>query len=255
MIGIAYVRVSTEKQDEEHQKHSIESFAVSHGIKIVKWYVDHAISGVKDPLKRPGFKQLYEDVKFNKINPRPSILLVYETSRLARSIKQLIKVWDIVENELGLLIVSVNAKESFLWALDPGTRAIIRTIFGWLAELEREMIRERVKSALQTPQIREKFEERVLRQWKKEISDELRRNVVNDWLRGLSYRAIAEKYNISVRYVRKILLEEGVLNYVNRCPRCFSKLEEKGVKYDATQNKLVKILKCVSCNYEVVVSE
>ena len=114
LYGVAYLRVSTEKQDLENQKAFIEKWARERGIEIIKYYHDYAVSGATDILSRPGFSLLVRDVVDNKLSPRPQVLVVYEISRLVRNFNQLYKLLDIVEGKLGLMILSASPKESFL---------------------------------------------------------------------------------------------------------------------------------------------
>jgi DNA invertase Pin-like site-specific DNA recombinase len=62
--AVGYIRMSSDKQEEspEQQRDEILKLAEKHGYKIVRWYEDHAISGVKT-LKRKQFLQMIDDVK------------------------------------------------------------------------------------------------------------------------------------------------------------------------------------------------
>ncbi|WP_430454050.1 recombinase family protein [Rhodopirellula europaea] len=62
--AVGYIRMSSDKQEEspEQQRDEILKLAEKHGYQIVRWYEDHAISGVKT-LKRKQFLQMIDDVK------------------------------------------------------------------------------------------------------------------------------------------------------------------------------------------------
>ena len=62
--AVGYIRMSSDKQEEspEQQRDEILKLAAKHGYKIIRWYEDHAISGVKT-LKRKQFLQMIDDVK------------------------------------------------------------------------------------------------------------------------------------------------------------------------------------------------
>ena len=62
--AVGYIRMSSDKQEEspEQQREEILKLAKKHGYRVIRWYEDHAVSGVKT-LKRKQFLQMIEDVK------------------------------------------------------------------------------------------------------------------------------------------------------------------------------------------------
>ena len=109
-MNIAYVRVSTNKQDVDNQKLEIKNFCEKNNITIDQWF-EETVSGTKDPEKRKLgalLKQAQKD----------DIIICTEISRLGRSLFMVmdilnlcmskeINVWTIKENyRLGIDISS-----------------------------------------------------------------------------------------------------------------------------------------------------
>lgn len=191
--AIAYVRVSTEMQDPANQVEYLKRWSESRGgFQILKLYIDEAISGASPIMDRPAFRELVKDVESGTLSPRPMVLLVYETSRLVRNFQELFRLLDIVENRLGLLIVSTSEKESVLQNLDGAYRQFLRTVLAFVASMEREFIRQRTKAAMERLRTEGKVVSKV---------DLMPRDVIEEVLKlyteGLSQRAISTKLGIS----------------------------------------------------------
>ena len=60
-----YLRVSTDAQTTENQRHQLEAIAERRGWPVVKAYEDHAISGAKSRNGRPALDQMMKDVEQN----------------------------------------------------------------------------------------------------------------------------------------------------------------------------------------------
>jgi len=137
----AYLRVSTEKQTIENQKLAVMDWAMKRGITLPaeNIFYDEAVSGAVNPLQRPGFKALWE-----KLQPG-DYLIVPELSRLGRSLRDIVVIVD----ELKKRDIKLTAIKE---GLDPDTNqmfySVALAIFGALAEVERELIRERTKEGL-----------------------------------------------------------------------------------------------------------
>jgi DNA invertase Pin-like site-specific DNA recombinase len=135
----AYIRVSLEEENPENQKYAIFEWASKNGHQIMNIYEDIGVSGALNPLERPGFNKLLEEL--NQVDG----IVVYALDRIARSLVELVEVVKQIESK-GKIVVSV--RESWLQQLDPKIRGLILAILGWAAEMEREFIRERTKEAL-----------------------------------------------------------------------------------------------------------
>ena len=150
--AFAYLRVSTRKQDEEHQRKSIAEYAQSHGFTIDDgaWFTDHAVSGRKvPPLDREGFGEMYEVLRMRKEEGRPvDSVFVYEISRLGRTFWEVIEVVRLLEQE-DHAIISASPKEQFL-NIDRSLRPFFLSLLTWLAQWEWEQQHERIMSGLES---------------------------------------------------------------------------------------------------------
>jgi DNA invertase Pin-like site-specific DNA recombinase len=131
-----YMRVSTIDQHPETQLLDLRAMAAQRGLEIVAEYTDR-ISGAK--ARRPGLDQMMRDARRGRFD----VVLTWASDRIARSTRHFLEVLD----ELSRLHVEYI---SFREAIDTGGplgRAII-VIVGAVAELERNLIVERVKAGM-----------------------------------------------------------------------------------------------------------
>jgi DNA invertase Pin-like site-specific DNA recombinase len=70
-----------QEQSIPDQKKAIETYAAEQGLKVVKFYVDEAISGTST-LGRRAFKQMIEDAQ--KTNKSFNKIIVYDVKRFGR---------------------------------------------------------------------------------------------------------------------------------------------------------------------------
>ena len=181
-----YLRVSTVDQHPESQLHDLRGLAAQRGLEIVQEYTDR-ISGVK--AKRPGLDQLMADARRGKFD----VLLVWAFDRLARSVRHFLEVLDEL-NHLGIEFVSFRENVD---TGGPLGRAMI-TIIGAIAELERNLIIERVRAGMR----RAKLEGRRLGRPPLGIN---RYDLLRDRARGQSLTQLAKAYRISRASVVRLL--------------------------------------------------
>jgi len=133
-----YARVSTLNQESglEAQVRALESYCKTNGIKSFKIYSDE-VSGRKS--KRPGLDAMIADVEGGLV----TAVVVYSLSRFSRSVKHLLESID----RLSQLKVGFVSLTEALDTKTPSGRAVI-TILSAVAQLERELIVERVKNGL-----------------------------------------------------------------------------------------------------------
>ncbi len=216
--AVTYIRVSTEDQDPENQRVFLEKWAWERGIEIVRHYVDVGVSGAVAPWERPAFKQLMSEAP--KLAPQPKVLLVYEISRLVRSFQELFALLDLVENKLGLVVVSASEREQALQSLDGVYRQFLRAVLAFVATMEREFIRQRTRTALERARAVGKI-------WNvAEKKSDIAQAVVEMYKSGASLRETARAFGLSLYEVRRILSAAGAYRpgpYT--CPRCFSRLK------------------------------
>ncbi len=133
-----YARVSTNSQDPELQLSTLRSHAANRGWEIVQEYVDVGISGAKE--KRPALDRLLKDAWAGKFQA----VLVWRFDRFARSVEHLIKA---LQKFGSLKIDFISLQEQFDTSTPIGQAMF--TIIGVMAQLERDIIRERVKAGLE----------------------------------------------------------------------------------------------------------
>jgi DNA invertase Pin-like site-specific DNA recombinase len=132
-----YARVSTESQDPEVQLQAIRSHAVNRGWEIVEEFVDKGFSGAKE--RRPALDRLMQAAWAGKFQA----VLVWRFDRFARSVKHLITALEAFRT---LKIHFISLQEQFDTSTPIGLAMF--TIIGAMAQLERDIIRERVKAGL-----------------------------------------------------------------------------------------------------------
>lgn len=133
---VAYLRVSTEKQQLENQRHEIKLFAKQNSLQIDLWH-EEIVSGTKE-----------EDVRIlgevmSNLSEGDS-LIVSEISRLSRT---LMDIMTIMARCLRKKIVVYCIKEQFVLT-DSMSSKILLFAFGVTAEVERSLISIRTKEAL-----------------------------------------------------------------------------------------------------------
>ena len=145
MKAAAYMRVSTVGQNPDLQRDGIAGFAERAGLQLVAWYLDVAVSGRKE-----GRPQL--DVLMKAARDRAfDCVLVWKFDRFARSTSHLIKALEEF-NHLGIRFISVQDQ---LDTDSPMGKAMF-TIIGAMAELESDLISERVKAGMEAARSRGK---------------------------------------------------------------------------------------------------
>ena len=131
-----YMRVSSLDQHPETQLYDLRQMAAQRGYEIVQEYTDR-ISGAK--ARRPGLDELMRDARRGRFD----VVLVWASDRIARSVKHFLEVLDEL-NRLNIEFVSFREQ------IDTGGplgRAIV-VIIGAIAELERNLIIERVRAGM-----------------------------------------------------------------------------------------------------------
>jgi DNA invertase Pin-like site-specific DNA recombinase len=181
-----YMRVSTVDQHPETQLHDLRSLAAQRGFEIVQEYTD-TISGAK--AKRPGLDQLLSDARRGKFE----VVMVWAFDRLARSVRHLLEVLD----ELNHLQIEFVSFRENIDTGGPLGRALI-VIIGAIAELERNLIIERVRAGMR----RAKLEGRRIGRPPLNVD---RNALVRDRSRGQSLRQLAKGYGISRASVIRVL--------------------------------------------------
>lgn len=134
-----YIRVSTDKQDSTNQKHEILEYANKEKMGNVDFIEETISSRVK--FEKRDLSNLIMMMKDG------DTLLVTELSRIGRSTMEVMSVFKIlVEKGVKTHIIKSNFKIGA--EEDKITSSVLIFAFGLAAELERELISQRTKSAL-----------------------------------------------------------------------------------------------------------
>src|SRR6266581_3963235 len=134
-----YARVSTKNhgQTTETQALALQDYATHRGFNIVEEYRDEGISGSKD--SRPALDRLMKDARGRKFD----LIIVARFDRFARSVSHLLRALEEFSH-LGIDFVSLS--ESVDTSTPMGK--MIFTVLGAVAELERNLIKERVQMGI-----------------------------------------------------------------------------------------------------------
>jgi DNA invertase Pin-like site-specific DNA recombinase len=134
--AVLYMRVSSLDQHPETQLLDLRQMAAQRGYEIVQEYTDR-ISGAK--VRRPGLDELMRDARRGRFD----VVLVWASDRIARSVKHFLEVLD----ELNRLQIEFLSFREQIDTGGPLGRAIV-VIIGAVAELERNLIIERVRAGM-----------------------------------------------------------------------------------------------------------
>ncbi len=183
-----YMRVSSLDQHPETQLLDLQQMAAQRGYEVVKQYTDR-ISGAK--ARRPGLDELMADARRGKFD----VLLVLASDRIARSVKHFLEVLD----ELNRLNIEYVSFRENIDTAGPLGRAMV-VIIGAIAELERNLIIERVRSGMR----RARLEGRQIGRRPLDLDREA---ILVDRRRGRSLGQIARDHGISRATVHRVVHE------------------------------------------------
>ncbi|MDC3378670.1 recombinase family protein [Planctomycetota bacterium] len=184
-----YARVSTQDQDPEAQLREVRSYVVRRGWETAVEYVDRAVSGVKE--RRPALDKLLQDARRGRID----VVVVWALDRFGRSLRHLVTTID----ELGALGVGFVATTQGIDTTDASpTGRLTLQILGAVAEFERAMIRDRVRSGIAKAKASGKHCGRPRLELDPEHVSHLRKT-------GMSLRAIADHLGVGKSTVARVL--------------------------------------------------
>jgi DNA invertase Pin-like site-specific DNA recombinase len=199
-----YVRVSTSnratrnqavfEQNPEVQELPLRQMAEQRGWSVVQVYSDR-MSGASD--QRPGLKALMQDARRGAFD----VVVVWRFDRFARSIEQLV----LALAEFRILGIDFVSSQEALDTSTPMGKAMF-TIIGAMAELERNVIRERVIAGLEHARATGTKSGAAIGR-PKAVFDRLAAVELRN--AGQSWRQIAAALSVSVATVRRVY-EQGV---------------------------------------------
>lgn len=195
-----YLRVSTDAQDVENQRHGILEYCASHGIEPDAVHED-TVSGKIDWRNRKIGQLL-------SAGDKGDVVLVSEVSRLARSTLQVLEILKVAaERQISLVIVKNGLR------FDNSMQAkITATILGLAAEIERDFISMRTKEALAKRKSSGKKLGRPIGARAKAYKLDEKRSEIERYLKlGINGSAIAKLVGVS-RPTLRAWLNRGPLN-------------------------------------------
>jgi DNA invertase Pin-like site-specific DNA recombinase len=184
---IIYGRISTDEQNIESQLQAVRKYCANQDWTITKEYIDTGISGSKD--SRPSLDQLKADCKQGAIQA----VVVFKFDRIARSTSHLLECLNLFQR-YGVDFVSVTE------GVDTSTSVgkMVYTFLGAIAEFERSLIQERVRSGIQRAKASGVHCGRPRKGLDVSEAIQLQRE-------GWSLRRIADKLNVSYGTVNRAL--------------------------------------------------
>jgi DNA invertase Pin-like site-specific DNA recombinase len=185
-----YLRVSTVDQHPETQLLDLRQMAAQRGFEIVHEYTDR-ISGTK--TRRPGLDDLMRDARRGRFD----VVLVWASDRIARSVKHFLEVLD----ELNRLSIEFVSFREQIDTGGPLGRAIV-VIIGAIAELERNLIIERVRAGMR----RARLEGRHIGRRPLDLDREA---ILRDRQLGRSLGQLAKTYRASRATIHRVLREHA----------------------------------------------
>jgi DNA invertase Pin-like site-specific DNA recombinase len=186
------MRVSTKchGQTTDTQALALREYAQRRGFEIVGEYRDEGISGSKD--SRPALDRLMKDARARKFD----VVIVARFDRFARSVSHLLRALEEFSH-LGIDFVSLS--ESIDTSTPMGK--MIFTVLGAVAELERNLIKERVHMGISRARKQGKQLGRP-----KRIFDREKARVM---LRSMSVREVARRLGVSRGVVERASIPDS----------------------------------------------
>ena len=187
--AVLYLRVSKLEQHPETQLHDLRQLARQRGLEITSIYEDK-VTGARD--SRPGLDRMMSDARQGKFN----VLLVWASDRVARSVRHFLQVLD----EMAQMNIEFISFREQIDTSGPLGKAVL-VIVGVVAELERSLIKERVKAGLR----RAKLEGRRIGRPRLQLDLDA---VLKDRAHGMSLNELARKYQVSKASICKALKDQ-----------------------------------------------
>src|SRR5258708_1326551 len=175
MIVAIYARVSTSDQSCAMQLHELRQYVARHGWEVFAEYVDTGFSGAS--ASRPELDRLLQDAQLGRFEG----VLVWKLDRWGRSVAHCVRS---IQELVSFGIRFLSPTES----IDTGTESpmsrFLLHLFAAFAEMEREIIRERVRAGVRAAKARGISLGRPQRVFRRDEAQRLRAE-------GASWRMIA----------------------------------------------------------------
>jgi DNA invertase Pin-like site-specific DNA recombinase len=190
-----YLRVSTANKGQtvQNQRLALDEVAARSGWDIVAEFADHA-SGAKGRDKRPGLDALMKAATRREFDR----VAVWALDRLGRSMQHLVG----LINDLHALGIDVYAHAQHLDTSTTAGKALFY-MSGIFAEIEREMIRDRVHAGL------DRARKRGKRLGRPKVSVAIERQIRDMRAEGVGMVAIGRHLGIGTGTVARVLREQA----------------------------------------------
>ena len=189
---VLYCRVSTsdKNQTTENQVRELKLYCERMDYEIVQIYEDE-VSGAKTREKRPQYNQMIKDSFHKKFD----LIIGYDVSRFGRSMKEFVHfLSDMDERGIGVIAVKNGLQTN------SSSGRMMMKLIGVLEEWNREILIERTKSGLRrTVANGTKLGRKTV------LSKDIKSQIVDAHLEGLSIRKIAEKVQVNRGAVQRFL--------------------------------------------------
>ena len=195
-VAVGYARVSTDEQASNgvslaQQEARVRAYATAKGLTILDILVDDGVSG--KTLDRPGLQEIMRLCELGEV----AHVIVLKLDRLTRNTRHLL---SLTEDLFLARKVELHSVSESLDTSSPHGRFVL-TLFGGLAQMEREQIAERTRNAMaykreqkqptSHPPLGFKANGRKERMIAVPAELETVKRILGLWRRGQSYRTIA----------------------------------------------------------------
>jgi len=186
-MNIAYVRVSTEEQNEARQIEALKPY------KIEKWFIERKSGKDTD---RPELKSLLDFAR------EGDTVYVHEFCRLARNTRDLL---ELVERFEGKNITLISNKERF--DTSTATGKLFVTMIAAIAEFERSLILERQREGIAIAKAEGKYKGKQIKQIDDSLFD---KHYAEYRERKINKKQLAEILKISRPTLDRLFKEKGL---------------------------------------------
>ena len=184
---VGYVRVSTEDQNEQRQIEALKPY------EIERWFIEK-ISG-KD-TERPNLREMLSFVR------EGDVIVITDYSRMARSTADLLRIVELLSKKKVELI---SLKEKLDTSTPQGK--FMLTVFGALAELERETILERQREGIAIAKQAGKYKGRKQKTYDEKLLNEVLTGITG---KTMTVTKAAKQLNVTRATVYNLLKRKGL---------------------------------------------
>ena len=186
---VIYARVSTNEQNCDRQVAELEQVVKNNNWELVDTYIDKGYS--RTTTTRPELDRMMKDAFVRKFE----MVITLELSRLGSSLKHMIEIVDkFKEKKIQLFIVNQQIDTS------SATGYMFFSIMTSIANYERELISERVKSGLENAK-----RKGVVLGRKTNLTPEVEEQIIQLKKEGVGYNTLAKRLSVSVKTIRGVL--------------------------------------------------